>query len=110
MTGFPGLPSPPSGGADIPSWLRRSWLVLSQVQRGKLNAVGSVTLAASAVTTVIGDDRISGESWIGLMPKTANAAGALATTYVSARANGTATLAHASTTTTDRGFDYCIIG
>ena len=109
-TGYPGVGSPPAGGGDIPGWLRRMWVVLSQMQQGKLNAVGSVTLTASATTTAISDARINAESWIGLMPKTANAAGALATTYVSSRSDGTATLAHASTTTTDRGFDFCIIG
>lgn len=109
-TGFPGAPPPPSDNKEVPGWLRRMFIVFQQIHQGKLNAVGSVTLAASATTTAITDPRINSESFIGLMPKTSNAAGALSGLYVTSRGDGTATLAHASTTTTDRGFDFCIIG
>jgi hypothetical protein len=45
-----------------------------------------------------------------LMPKTANAAAALASTYVTATAPGTFTLTHANTASTDRTFGYVNVG
>jgi len=44
------------------------------------------------------------------MPTTANAAGALSNLHVSARAQGSATLTHTNTSTTDRTFGVAIIG
>jgi hypothetical protein len=45
-----------------------------------------------------------------LMPTTANAAGALATTYISARIDGSATIMHSSTADTDKTFVLLIVG
>jgi ketopantoate hydroxymethyltransferase len=69
--------------------------------------VTTVTLTAGATSTVLTDARIGVLSFIGLMPTTANAAGALATTYV-AVTNGSATITHANTPTVDRTFTVLI--
>lgn len=78
--------------------------------RGKTNNTLSITLAAGAATTVVTDERITANSCIPLAPLTANAAGALATTYWSALANGTGTLTHANNAQADRTFCAAIIG
>ena len=89
----------------------RQWFGLQPFQ-GKLNVVGSVTLTANAATTTYNDSRIGGESWIGFMPTTANAAAEIGggTLYVTARADGSCTLNHANNAQADRSFDTLIIG
>ena len=102
VAGYPTLPQ----NAD----LRRVVETVQMVMRGKFNAVTTLTLAAGVTTTVFIDERIGGESFIGLTPLSANAAAALPTTWVSARGKGTATLTHANTATTDRAYSVLIIG
>jgi hypothetical protein len=77
---------------------------------GKIRAIGTVTLTANDTTTTLADLRIGPDSVIVLMPTTANAAGGLGTTYISARGKQTATLTHANASTTDRTFAYAILG
>ena len=112
-----GFQRPPS--AVISSWqhpLRGPFNLLDWLFRvpmqGKLNAVGSVTLTANAATTTYSDPRIGGESWIGFMPTTANAAAEIGagTLYVTARADGSCILNHANNAQADRSFDMLIIG
>jgi hypothetical protein len=101
-TTFPGL----GPNADIRQIVERvGWLL-----RGKMNAVTTVTLTANATTTTLTDQRIGGGTYIGLSPTTANAAGALGTTYISAKAAGSATITHANAASTDRTFDVLLIG
>lgn len=82
------------------------------ILQGKLNCRAEVTLTANATATAVTDPRASAFSYIGLMPKTANAAAELGagTLYVSARNNGAFTLAHANNGQTDRSFVYLLIG
>jgi hypothetical protein len=103
VSGFPGLDL---GERD----LRKVVALANRLLAGKLNAVTTVTLTASATTTTLQDSRIGGGSYIGLSPTTANAAAAMTKVYVSAKAKGSATLTHDSTTDTDRTFDVLIIG
>jgi len=91
-------------------YLRRIYDVIRGVQIGKLQCTTTVTLTASATTTTLTDARIGAESVILFMPTTANAAGAMTNLYVSARAQGSATLTHSSTATTDRVFGVIVIG
>lgn len=77
---------------------------------GKLSCVKNVTLTANAGSTTVNDTRIGPTSFIGFMPKTANAAGALATTYVSARTDGQATITHTNNAQADKSFALLIIG
>lgn len=79
---------------------------INEVLKGRANNTGSVTLEDGATSTVVEDNLFQSDMVPLLIPTTANAAGALATTYVSARANGSFTLTHANAVTTDRTFLY----
>jgi hypothetical protein len=83
---------------------------LQQLAQGRSNAVGEVTLRAGQTTTTVTNQTCGPESIVLLMPKTANAAAALATTYVTATAPGTFKLTHASAASTDRTFGYVNVG
>jgi phage baseplate assembly protein gpV len=83
---------------------------INAVLQGRSNAVGTVTLTAGATTTTITDPRISADSAIVLVPTTANAAGAIATTYQSTTANGSVVIQHSNTASTDRTFKYVVNG
>lgn len=97
----------PTFGADI----RTVAEVVNNLLRGKTNNTGTVTLAASSATTTTLDNAlISPESVIVLMPTTANAAAWMNDVYVSARANGSATLTHSANTATDRTYAFAVIG
>jgi hypothetical protein len=78
--------------------------------QGKLNAVTTLTLTPSSATTTIQDDRITALSYIGLQPKTANAAAALSSLYTSAQTNGSATFTHANDANVDKTFNVVVIG
>ena len=75
---------------------------------GASNSLGQVTLTPSVTTTIVSDPLATTESHVALCPLTSNAAAAIPTTYVSARAQGTFTLTHANAATVDRTFSYRI--
>ena len=80
--------------------------------QGRSNAMGEFTLTAGATSTVVQALNCGEQSRISITPQTANAAGALATTYI-AQANvrpGQFTVTHANAGTTDRTFSYSIRG
>lgn len=83
-----------------------------QILRGSSNSVGNVTLRASQTTTTVTKSvdkaavNVSADQEVFLSPKTANAAGALATTFISAVGQGTFTITHASAVSTDRTFGW----
>jgi hypothetical protein len=81
---------------------------IRQLAEGGTNSLSNLTLTPSATTTIVSDPLATADSHIALCPLTANAAAALATTYVSARSKGTFTLTHANTATVDRTFVYRI--
>ena len=85
-------------------------LALQQLAAGRSNATGSVTLTAGATSTVVSAINCSPGSAIFLFPRTANAAGALSTTYVSSVGKQTFTLTHANAGTSDRTFFYICLG
>ena len=103
--GFPGLPVT---GGDA----RQVAAVVNRLAQGKLNCTGAVTLAAGAAATSVSDPGTTAASIVLLMPTTANAAAELGngTLYVSARAKGGFTLAHANNAQADRAFGYVLIG
>ena len=100
------FPSVPPGGADA----RTTANVIRNLVDGKSNNTGSITLTANATASTLLDQRVGATSVIVLMPKTATAATAMTSVYVSARGTGTATLTHDSNAATDRSFEYAIIG
>jgi len=77
---------------------------------GKLNSTGAVTLTANATTTSLTDERIGVNSVIIFEPTNANSNSAKAGLFVSAKASGSATLTHSSSSNTDQIFDYVVIG
>ena len=77
---------------------------------GRRNTTGTVTLTANASSTVVAHGNFGVASTPILTQATANAAAALATTYVSVRANGSFTLTHANNAQTDRIFYYSFDG
>lgn len=77
---------------------------------GRRNTTGSVTLTANAVSTTVTHANFGAASVPLLTPATANAAAALATTYVSARANGSFVLSHANNAQVDKTYYYAIDG
>lgn len=78
--------------------------------QGKMNTVIQVTLTPSTTTTTVSDKRIGANTGLFFSALTANAAGALTGLYVSSQKNGSATLTHANTATTDRTFNVLLIG
>lgn len=81
-----------------------------QLIRGRSNAVGSVTLTAGATSTTVDFVNCSQDSQVFLSPRTANAAAALATTYISSVGNKSFTIAHANAASTDRTFGFVALG
>lgn len=83
---------------------------VNSLRDGKINATGSVTLTGSASSTVVLDARVGADSTILLMPKTLNAAGAIATTFIATVGKQTFTITHASNSQNDRKYRYAILG
>jgi hypothetical protein len=83
---------------------------IQQLEQGRLNVAGSCTLAAGATATVVKAQNCGAASQVVLTAKTANAAAALATTFVSAVANGSFTVSHANNAQTDRTFGFTCLG
>lgn len=92
--------------------LRRIATTVNAILNGRQNNVGSVTLTANTTTTTVTDFRVGADSVITLMPTTANAAAAIATTYVSSidPLTNTFVLTHANNAQTDKTFKYEVTG
>ncbi|CCE04132.1 conserved hypothetical protein [Bradyrhizobium sp. STM 3843] len=92
--------------------LKKIVLALQQLAAGRSNAVGSITLATGASSTVVNDKNCAAGSTPILTPTTAAAATELGngTIYVSAVANGTFTISHANSATAGRTFLYALLG
>ena len=105
MTEFNYRKLPPQGGTP-----REIASVVNLLVDGKNNATGTFTLTASATSSTLTDRRIGENSIILFMPTTSNANSAKDDLYVSARADGSATLTHASSSNTDQTFGYLVIG
>ncbi len=97
----------PSERADV-SELRD---LVRQLVRGRSNAVGQVRLFADATsTTVFVPSTVSARSTIKLTPRTAAAAAAVPTTYISDVDNGAFTITHEVSTADNRVFDWAAQG
>ncbi len=79
---------------------------------GRSNAMGEFTLTAGATSTVVDAINCGEQSVINITPRTANAAAALTTTYITAANTkpGVFTVTHANAGSTDRVFAYSING
>ena len=83
---------------------------IRELFEGRSNAVGEVTLRASQTTTTVTAPNVGAGSKPQLTPKTANAAAALATTYVSTVSAGSFVITHASNSQTDKTFLWVALG
>ena len=77
---------------------------------GKINSLGTVTITANSNSTIVTDRRIGVDSSLLLIPKTANAAAALANIYQEVIDKFQITLHHANNSQTNRDFKYVILG
>lgn len=98
-------------GADEKD-LRRYALAIQELAAGRSNAAQTVTLTASAASTVVSFDNCSADSVPLLMPMTANAAAEMGagTLYISAVAHRSFTITHANNAQVDRTFGFVCIG
>jgi hypothetical protein len=83
---------------------------VQQLEQGRLNVTGVCTLAAGATTTIVKAPNCGAASQVQLTAKTVNAATALASTYISAVANGSFAITHANNAQTDRIFGFVCLG
>ena len=101
---------PPQGGTP-----RDAANAINQALKGKINCVGTVTLAASAAGTVVNNALVGSGSVVLLFPQTAHAAAEIGNGTIYAApadyVNGTSfKLTHANNVQTDRVFGYCVLG
>ena len=82
---------------------------IRQLSEGRSNATGTCTLTANVTSTLVTAPNCSTSSVVFLAPTTTNAAAAVGTTFYAA-ANGSFTLTHANTATTNRVFGYVCLG
>src|SRR5262245_4146666 len=97
--------------------LFRIVMAVRQLTEGRSNAVGTVTLSPGAASTTVSAPNCARTSAIFLFPQTANAAAALATTWVQPSATppinpaaGQFVISHANNAQTDRTFWYVALG
>lgn len=81
-----------------------------QANQGHIQNVGNVTLAASTISTDVVDSRVGMNSFIGLMPMSANGLSAGPTVWVSTIGSGTFSITHGNSASVDKTFRYCLLG
>ena len=107
-----GFPLAPTYSSDQADWIRKIAETTNSLRDGKINSTGTVTLTANAGTTTLTDVRIGRTTKVVLVPTTANAAAAVATTYQTYpnAAVEAAVINHANNAQTDKTFAYCLLG
>lgn len=91
---------------------RKLAFTINLILSGKLNGFIDFTLTANAASSTLTDARVGYYSTILLMPQTANAAAALATTYIAQATmkSGSCVITHANNAQVDKSFRILIIG
>ncbi len=82
---------------------------VNQLLIGRINSVGEVTLTPNVTSTEVKRPYVGEGSVVILTPKTANAAAALSTTYVST-SRGAFTITHDNSPQADRTFNFAALG
>jgi len=90
--------------------IRRIVQAVIELVNGRHNSRGVVSLATGSTSTVVTAPNCSLEAIPVLSPLTANAAAALATTYIAAIEQGSFTIHHASNAQADRTFGWTATG
>lgn len=83
---------------------------IRELVEGRHNASGQFTLTPGAATTVVTHPNCSVDCEPQFSARTANAAAALATTYISSIDQGSFTVHHANNAQVDRVFGFCCTG
>jgi len=106
------LLAPPPYLLDTEQWKHRASTYMLQAHQGHLGNTAAVTLLSGTVATAVTDWRAGFNSFIGFMPRTANAAAELGngTLYVSSQSKGGFTITHANAGTGDRNYIYALLG
>jgi hypothetical protein len=106
------LEAPPSLADATRIHRRQLATIINQVQDGKLNALTTVTLAASATSTTLQDPRLGPFSVLFFCPQTESAASVVSDLWVptATQAKGSAVIQHPSVPATDMTFGVLIIG
>lgn len=91
---------------DIPDIVQ----AILQLIAGRGNFVGQVTLTPNAASTVVSFENCSNVCKVFLQARTANAAAAVATTYISSVIQGGFTITHANNAQADKTFDFECVG
>jgi hypothetical protein len=88
--------------------LRKFAAAIQGLAQGRSNAIGTVTLAPNVGTTTVSAPNCGAADIVNLTAQTANAAAALATTYVPAGnvTNGSFIITHANNAQSDRTFGF----
>lgn len=95
---------------DPTEWSAKLARAVNNILKGKTNNTGSVTLTANAASTTVTDPRVGYNSVVTLSPTTANAASAVATTYIATYGDGTFTITHVNDAQVDKTFKYIVTG
>ncbi len=103
---YPGITYPT--GTNDAEWMQRAYVLLNEILRGKQNVTGEVTLNSGAISTTVSDDRCNPTSVILVMPTTTTGSVALSQWGVLTRTNGSFTIRHNSTSTSDCMATYAI--
>ena len=95
-------------------WMREIAVVVNGLLDGKINSVGTFTLAVDSLTTTVKDRRCGPDSAIFECPTTANAGGEVGIFYTSrgVESGGVPSFVvnHGFDSRTDRTFTYAIFG
>lgn len=107
-------PSQIAGPSAMPAWVKDIADIITAMQRGRHNNVGTVTLTANSATTTLTDARIAADSAVIIVPTTANASAEIGngTIFISEsnRVNGSIVITHANNAQADRTYRYAIMG
>lgn len=95
-----------TGEADLERFIS----AINELAEGRSHSTGRVTLTPGAAATVVVVQNCSVNSEPQISPRTANAAAAVPTTYISAIANGSFTITHTNNAQVDRTFGFTVIG
>ena len=85
--------------------------VVNNAMGGKINATGTINLAASnATATSLPDVRISTDSVVLFMPTNTASATFMNDMFISEKVDGSATISHSANTAASATFSYLVIG
>ena len=109
ITRPPAVPLVPADVGNERATSVRHAAAINQALRGGISATLGLTLAANADQSTFSDSRIGPNTFVGLMPTTANAAVALRSVWITTT-QGSATINHANSPNLDQTFVALLIG